>query len=129
MSTHSEEFLSLFDDMQGGNTAMDCSCGRQHVALGSLDEEEAKTIKERAYRSPSRYVLEETQDSISAILWDGRVYVHGCPCDSLGKMEKFLLENRELIIKYYKLHAAALTRAQQTLTTQLQDLDNQLESL
>jgi hypothetical protein len=104
----------LLEDMVccAGTPVADCGlCGRVHYAGGvnaCYDLGELENLDEKAAKDPEKYCRHDIDDSISIGELGGMTIVWGCPCNRIEKYERFMWENRVLILEYIKAKATAL---------------------
>lgn len=99
-----------------GSPVIECVCGRTYCAPDSpyLEDGEREEILAAAKGHPTRVFLQEGVDGISAKVVSGATVVLDCECNYLARLEGILWNERERILRYYKLRreadAAALRR-------------------
>ena len=114
----SREFESCLPN-GAGSLRIDCACGRHHFAADSIHSDsfepgELESLMEKAQANSDQYVG-HNQDSVGSYQVAGCIYVWGCPCAQLEKMEKFLVSQQEWILEFYKQrHALSVEQLKQT---------------
>jgi hypothetical protein len=96
-----------------GGPSIYCSCGRQHYCPDStsISEGEAEEMREHARTSPKAVVLHERDDAVSSVTFNGMTLVHGCPCEWLARFEEIIWNERDKILRYYRLRRDADAKA------------------
>lgn len=101
-----------------GTPAADCDlCGRSHLAAGSnscAEEDEIERFKASAAKYPDKFILDESNDSLSIGTFNGRQVVWGCCCNKLRPYEDFIWSHRHMIWEYLKLRAVENLEAAQS---------------
>lgn len=112
MSEPSEIFLEAIGGGAGSPT-MHCSCGRVHYAPDSdyVTDDEAKEMKEDAMDRPDKVVIHDREDGVSGREFNGMTVVIGCKCNWLGKVEALIWNERDKILRYYRLRREADAKA------------------
>lgn len=99
----SKEFEDAAFDSMGTVHGMCELCGRVHFSSGQAhnfnDKKELDDLLDNMRKHPDRYINHSTES-----VWigniDGKQVVIGCECNELTRYEKFIWENRFLIISY-----------------------------
>lgn len=93
----------------GGSIVMDCGwCGRTHFEdserAGDWSDGELDRLRENVKEKPDKYVACEY--SVMGGHVEGKMFVIGCPCNSVRPYENFIWNHRGIIAKY--LHSRTL---------------------
>lgn len=111
-----KEASSLFLEAIGGGAGspeIHCSCGRVHYAPDSdfVSDEESKEMREDAIDRQDKARIHPDVDGISAREFNGITVVLGCECNWLAKVEALIWNEREKILRYYRLRREAEAKA------------------
>lgn len=105
----SQTLLDQLANRGCGAPVLTCYCNRVHVAVdsGDIEPDDLKRYKDAAAAPVAlgRPVLHDNVDSIAGYEFMGNVIVDGCSCDFLASFETLLVQERELILSYYKASA------------------------
>lgn len=119
MST-SDLFEDKFLGGGGGTPVGHCCCGRTVYCDSEYYEDgERDLLDKRAAEDPDKVVYQE-YDAVSIVAVDGREYVHECPCDGLGKMERFIWSRRDRIAAYLAARCEEEARGRNKVIGELQ---------
>lgn len=112
MSEASELFLEAIGGGIG-SPSIHCSCGRAHHAPDSdhIVESEAEDMRQDAEKRPDKVVIHDRLDGVSAREFNGMTVVMGCPCNWLAKVEALIWNERDKILRYYRLKREADAKA------------------
>lgn len=112
MSEPSELFLEAIGSGVG-SPSMHCSCGRVHYAPDSehIADSEAEEMREDARARPDLAVIHARQDGVSGREFNGVTVVIGCKCNWLAKVEALVWNERDRILRYYRLRRDADAKA------------------
>lgn len=102
MDKISEHFWDAF--INAGSLVIECEfCERTHFAYeGDYEEGELERLEENAKKNPAKYEEHFDRDMVSWGYFNGKQAVYNCPCKSLVQYERFIWNERDSIIKYYK---------------------------
>lgn len=108
MSEPSQHMIEAFG-LGVGSPAIECVCGRTHCAPESdcIDSDESEEMRINASLKPKQFILHENVDAISAKMINGATAVVECECNYLARLESILWNERERILRYYKLRRDA----------------------
>lgn len=108
----SEHFSEAFGSGIG-SPMLECNCGRTHYAPDSefIEQSEADEMIAASKAKPDRVIVHQGDDGVSAAVINGATMVRGCPCGWLAKFEDYIWNERERILRYYKLRREADARA------------------
>ena len=124
MSEPSSLMLEAFERMGCGAPSLTCWCGRDHHAPASdfIEPAEEAQMRSSAREHPDSVQLHDG-DGVSAMMIQGQLVVHGCKCNWLGKLEAIIWDERESILKYYKLRREAAAKEAQSLSAALGEIN------
>ena len=105
-----------------GSPSIECICGRTHYAPDSECIEDGERAEMRAHelRSPKTVVMHPGDDGVSAKIVNGATVVPDCECGWFAKFEMLIWNERERILRYYKLRRDADAAAVAALDESLQ---------
>lgn len=98
----------------GGQSQVECGCGRTHYAVWSDDDElpeeggasyHAYLISEAEYHkkdNPEGVIIEYEYSSIEYKDLNSQLWVYDCPCNKLAIYETFIWEDKDSIRRYLK---------------------------
>lgn len=100
-----------------GSPHIHCICGRQHYAPDSeyVSDRERDEMQEHAREEPSKVVIHDREDGVSAAVVNGSTVVRDCPCGWFAKFEALVWAERERILVYYRMRRDADLQALQQL--------------
>lgn len=92
-----------------GSPSIECICGRHHYAPDSefCEDDEDVEMRAAAAKNPARVILHENDDGVSAKLINGATVVVDCPCEFMAKLEDILWNERERVLRYYRMRRDA----------------------
>lgn len=92
-----------------GSPSIECICGRTHYApdSGCVDAAECAEMHDHARRAPKGVVMHPGDDGMSAKAVNGATVVPDCECGWFAKFETLIWNERERILRYYKLRRDA----------------------
>jgi hypothetical protein len=98
----SDTFLEQFGGV--GSPSLTCNCGRRHHAPDSrhIDAKEREEMLADHRENPTKVQLWNDDDGVSAKHFGNRTMVLGCLCNTLGKLEEIIWNERAAIIGYYQ---------------------------
>lgn len=137
-SAPSELFEEAISGMGFGSDEMICDwCQREHLCPDNeyadrhIEDRQAflKDCMERKSENPDGIVLHYGIDSVSGTSFNGMTFVIGCPCNGLGRYEKFIWAERNKIRTFLKMKVdQELTFMQQEkVLNTLAGIDNKSE--
>ena len=86
-------------------------CGRVHFGV---DEDDYDELSAKQDKEPNKYVGYHDANRIAWGHIDGKVFVWGCECGGADRYEKWIWNNRKLILEYLKHRTqAAVVEAEQ----------------
>lgn len=104
-----------------GSPSIECICGRSHYAPDSefCEDDEDVEMRAHALKHPTRVVLHENDDAVSAKMINGATVVVDCPCEFMAKLEDILWNERDRVLRYYTARRNADHAALALLDSQL----------
>ena len=120
MSEPSQHMLEVYASGVG-SPQIECICGRVHFAPDSMhmDREERNELKKLVIEKPDKYIAYPRDDSVSAAMINGNPVVRDCPCEWFQRFERLIWNERENILRYYRVRRDAETAVLSTLDAQL----------
>lgn len=108
-----------------GSPSLECNCGRTHHAPDSefIEQSEADGMIAASKSNPDKVIVHQGDDAISAAVINGTTIVRVCPCGWLAKFEDYVWNERERILRYYKLRRDAEASKLAALSTALGERD------
>lgn len=96
-----------------GSSCLECSCGREHYAPNSFSNSEITAMNKKKKLNPDGVVIHIGFDGISSRVLNGLDWVTCCECNTLGKYEQFIWEERDIIRRYLKAKSERLLQEAQ----------------
>jgi hypothetical protein len=117
-----------FDDAlswMGTYCQVACDCGRVHFCVGSgVGDYEAGELEElevNQENNPDKYIS-HSDDSPGFTIIDNRTLVYNCPCGLLARYEKFIWQNRETILDYYRRRHKRMSKESSQFENKLKEV-------
>lgn len=119
MNEPSSQMLSAFRS-GGVHGVHECACGIFNfpaLPMGAAEyyEDEIERLKYQETLHPDQYYCHENCNSIITYDIQGNVFAFGCPCNTLYRYERFILEHKENILSYLLMLKEARRNADEML--------------
>lgn len=113
--------LSKFDAPSGvfkdvicdaGTPQAQCDfCGRTYYVENgeNMEPRELEELQRKRNEKPEFYIPISNANSISFGILNGKCFVWHCDCNYITAYEKFIIDHRQLIVRYLKKRALKLT--------------------